>query len=352
MKGMLVLEDGNKFEGELINGDSFCGEVVFNTAMCGYQEILTDPTNYGQLMVMTYPMQGNYGVNNVFNQSSASMVNAVIVGELCDKPSNWQSEGTLLRYLEKNKITCLYNVDTRAVTRHIRKNGAMRGVLVSDCTSIAKVSEMLAAEVNNINAQSVTTPVVYRLPQEGFKVAVIDFGIKKSIMDALTGSGFDLTIFPADSDSAEIMADNPDGIFLSNGPGNPKLLEKSIDAVKELLNLKPLFGVGMGHQVLALALGGDTYKLKFGHHGVNQPVKDLLGNKVHITAQNHGYAVDENSLSKMDVTVTHRSLNDGTVEGLQHNSLPIFSVQYHPGISIKNDCLFKKFAGLIAKEEK
>lgn len=166
-------------------------------------------------------------------------------------------------------------------------------------------------------------------------------------MDALTGSGFDLTIFPADSDSAEIMADNPDGIFLSNGsPGNPKLLEKSIDAVKELLNLKPLFGVGMGHQVLALlALGGDTYKLKFGHHGVNQPVKDLLGNKVHITAQNHGYAVDENSLSKMDVTVTHRSLNDGTVEGLQHNLLPIFSVQYHPGISIKMIACLKSLPG-------
>ena len=353
MKGKLVLEDGSVFWGELIAGDCSAGEVVFNTGMTGYQEVLTDPSYCGQIVVMTYPLIGNYGVNDCFNQSRKPFVNGFIVGELCDKPSNWQAEGTLMRYLEKNKIPCLYGVDTRAITRRIRSAGTMKGVVAADDVSTAEIEELLQAQLDNQQVSTVTTPQPYTMPNSGYRVVVLDYGVKRNILEYLHKIGCTVVVLPAHSDSATVLSYNPDGIFLSNGPGDPKDVPYSVATIQQLLGKKPMFGICLGHQLLALALGGNTYKLKFGHRGSNHPVKDFAANRVYITSQNHGYAVDEASISNMDVTVTHRAVNDGTIEGMRHNRLPVFSVQYHPEAAPGPDdsaYLFDEFLRLMAKE--
>lgn len=353
MKGKLVLEDGSIFWGELIGAECGLGEVVFNTGMTGYQEVLTDPSYCGQIVVMTYPLIGNYGVNDCFNQSRQPFVSGFIVGEICEKPSNWQAEGTLMRYLEKNKIPCLYGVDTRAITRRIRSAGTMKGILAGEDVPQSVIDEMLATSLDNQQVQTVTTPAMYTLENSGYKVVVLDYGIKRNIIQYLHKIGCTVVVLPADSDAAAVLAHKPDGIFLSNGPGDPKDVPFAIATIRELLGKKPIFGICLGHQLLALALGGDTYKLKFGHRGSNHPVKDLAANRVYITSQNHGYAVDENTLATMDVTVTHRAVNDGTVEGMRHNSLPAFSVQYHPEAAPGPDdsaYLFDEFLCLMNKE--
>ncbi len=354
MKGKLVLEDGSIFCGEMLTDTCAVGEVVFNTGMTGYQEVLTDPSYCGQIVTMTYPLIGNYGVNNIFDQAKQSYVHGFVISELCERPNNWQMEGDFKSYLLERNIPCIYGVDTRAITRRIRSLGTMKGVIVPADKTESEVSRYLATSLDPEVVKEVTTREIYRIPGSGPHVVVMDFGIKRNILNSLSRIGCDLTVVPAQTSMQEIMALNPAGVFLSNGPGDPKDVPFAIDTVKELIGKKPVFGICLGHQLLALAFGGDTYKLKFGHRGTNQPVKNLLVNRVHITSQNHGYAVNEESLADKDLYITHRAVNDGTVEGMRHRNLPIFSVQYHPEAAPgpdDNTYLFDEFWTLLGKGE-
>ncbi|MBR0260411.1 MAG: glutamine-hydrolyzing carbamoyl-phosphate synthase small subunit [Selenomonadaceae bacterium] len=335
MKGKLILADGTTFRGQLFGGSNATteGEVVFNTGMTGYQEILTDPSYCRQIVTLTYPLIGNYGTAKQFNQSRKSFVGGLIVGELCEKPSSSSMQKTISEFLTAEKIPCLYDVDTRALTRKIRSAGTMKGVIVSEYTSQSTVNEMMALPIRKNVVEMVTTPVSYTLDartEDSPYVVAMDFGVKKNILDALRKLGCKVTVVPAKTPAEAILALNPDGIFLSNGPGDPKDVPDVIREVKKLIGQRPLFGICLGHQILALAMGANTYKLKFGHRGCNQPVKNLETGKVAITAQNHGYAIDPKSLQGMPIKITHVSLNDGTIEGFRHTSLPISSVQYHP----------------------
>jgi carbamoyl-phosphate synthase small subunit len=352
MKGKLILEDGSIFYGNLVASSSAVGEVVFNTGMTGYQEILTDPSYCGQIVTLTYPLIGNYGVAELFEQARKSFVRGFIISELCEEPSNYQCENTLTKYLADNNIPCIYEVDTRAITRRIRSAGTMKGVIVPAETSEAEVAKYFSAPPQMKEVREVTTPEVYRIENEGPHVVVMDFGIKRNILNSLSKLGINLTIVPADTNAQDILQMNPDGVFLSNGPGDPKDVPYAIETIKELVGKKPIFGICLGHQLIALALGANTYKLKFGHRGSNQPVKNLLTGRVHITSQNHGYAVEEDSLEKLDFNITHRSVNDKTVEGMRHKSLPVFSVQYHPEASPGPDdstYLFDEFMALLTR---
>ncbi|SFL91844.1 glutamine-hydrolyzing carbamoyl-phosphate synthase small subunit [Pelosinus propionicus] len=352
MKGKLILEDGSVFYGKLVGDSAAVGEVVFNTGMTGYQEILTDPSYCGQIVALTYPLIGNYGVAELFQQSRKSFVRGFIISELCEEPSNYQCENTLTQYLTENKIPCIYGVDTRAITRRIRSNGTMKGVIVPDDASDEVIKKYFAVVPEVKEVQEVTTPEIYVMENNGPHIVVMDFGIKQNILNSLHNLGCKLTVLPADATSEELLKLNPDGIFLSNGPGDPKDVPYAIETIKELIGKKPIFGICLGHQLIALALGADTYKMKFGHRGSNQPVKNLLTGRVHITSQNHGYAVEESSLENIDVSITHRSVNDNTVEGMRHKELPVFSVQYHPEASPgpdDNTYLFDEFMALLPK---
>ncbi|WP_110956157.1 glutamine-hydrolyzing carbamoyl-phosphate synthase small subunit [Anaerosinus massiliensis] len=354
MDGKLILEDGSIFYGTLLNDLQSNGEVVFNTGMSGYQEILTDPSYCSQIVTLTYPMIGNYGVSEIFDQSRKSFVSGFVIGELCEEASNWQLENTLSNFLTEQQIPCIYGIDTRAVTRKIRSAGTMKGVIVSEKTAQDEIDALFAKPIKKEVVEEVTTPEIYKIENNGPHVVVMDFGIKQNILRSLHAVGCNLTVVPAYTTAEEILKMNPDGVFLSNGPGDPKDIPEITQIVKKLVGVKPIFGICLGHQLLALALGADTYKLKFGHRGSNQPVKNLLTNRVHISSQNHGYAVDEASLKNLPVTVTHRAVNDGTVEGMRHNHLPIFSVQYHPEASPgpdDNTYLFDEFLTLLKKGE-
>lgn len=358
MKGRLILEDGSIFTGELLTAQASAGEVVFNTGMTGYQEVLTDPSYCGQIVTMTYPLIGNYGVAKGFDQSRRSFVRGFIISELCTKPSNWELEGDLAKYLIERNIPCLYNVDTRAVTRKIRNHGTMRGLILSEIVSAGSsqndLQGLFASVVNHDVVAEVTTKEIYKIENDGPHIVVMDFGIKRNILNSLTKQGCDLTVVPAFTTAEEILALQPDGIFLSNGPGDPQDVPQVIHTVKQLLGKKPIFGICLGHQLLALALGGNTYKLKFGHRGSNHPIKDLATNRIYITSQNHGYAVDEKSLAGLDLIVTHRAVNDNTVEGLKHKNLPVFSVQYHPEAAPgpdDNTYLFEQFMDLLGGKQ-
>lgn len=355
MKGKLILEDGSVFTGDLLNEYKATGEVVFNTGMTGYQEILTDPSYCSQIVTLTFPLIGNYGVADKFMQSRKSFVNGFIIGELCDEGSNWQKENELAKFLNDQKIPCLYNVDTRAVTRTIRSQGCMKGIIVSEDASQEEIDKLMAVPIKQDVVAEVTTPETYVMDNDGLHVVVMDFGIKQNILNSLHNLGCKLTVVPADTKADEIMAMNPDGIFLSNGPGDPKDVPEVIEEVKKLIGKKPMFGICLGHQLICLALGANTYKLKFGHRGSNQPVKNLLNGRVHISSQNHGYAVEEASLKELPLEVTHINVNDGTVEGMRHTSLPLFSVQYHPEASPGPDdnmYLFDQFWTLLTGETK
>jgi len=354
MKGKLVLADGSVFYGNLLTETEAIGEVVFNTGMTGYQEILTDPSYAGQIVTLTYPLIGNYGVADLFDQSRRSYVRGFVISELCGEPSNWQMENSLPEYLTARNIPCIYGVDTRAITRLIRSHGTMNGVIVPQTAGQETIDRYLALPVKKDVVAEVTTSEIYQMPQDGPRVVVMDFGIKRNILNALFRSGCSLTVVPADTDARTILAMNPDGIFLSNGPGDPKDVPGSIEVIKQLIGKKPIFGICLGHQLLALSVGADTYKLKFGHRGSNHPVKDLATGRVYITSQNHGYAVDEKSLTDKGFIMTHRAVNDGTVEGMRHTELPIFSVQYHPEASPgpdDNTYLFDEFMTLLGKGE-
>ena len=358
MKGKLILEDGSVFTGTLLNNIKATGEVVFNTGMTGYQEILTDPSYCRQIVTLTYPLIGNYGVAAKFMQSRKSFVNGFIIGELCLEGSNWQMEGELADFLTRQGIPCLYNVDTRAVTRKIRSAGTMKGIIVPEDASKTEIDELFNVPIKKDVVKEVTTPEAYEIKSEsgeGPEVVVMDFGIKQNILTSMHDRGCNLKLVPASTTAEEILAMNPDGIFLSNGPGDPKDVPEVIEEVKKLIGKKPMFGICLGHQLISLALGADTYKLKFGHRGSNQPVKNLLNTRVHITSQNHGYAVDDKSLEGLPLEVTHVNVNDGTVEGVRHTSLPLFSVQYHPEASPGPDdnmYLFDQFWTMLTGENK
>lgn len=354
MRGKLVLENGAVFEGKLLGSIPLVGEVVFNTGMTGYQEILTDPSYADQIITLTYPLVGNYGVTREIEQASKPYCKAMILGELCDFPSNWQNEGPFEEYLRTHGIPCLYDVDTRAITRVIRNHGVMKGVICPVDTEQERIDAMLSQPLATDQIMRVTTKWVGRRGDLNapFHVAVYDFGVKENILRNLELSGCRLTIFPAHTKAEEVLAVNPDGVFLSNGPGDPKDVPFAVEEIKKLAQVKPIFGICMGHQLVSLAFGAETYKLRFGHRGSNHPVKDLATNRVYITSQNHGYAVDEASLEGTGLEVTHISVNDGTVEGLRHKELPVMSVQYHPEASpgpTDNVYLFDRFKELMRK---
>lgn len=353
MKGYLALEDGTVLEGQAFGavGESF-GEVVFNTGMTGYQEILTDPSYCGQIVTMTYPLIGNYGVNPEDFEASRSYVRGFVVKEFCSTPSNWRSQETLDAYLNRNRIVGLAGIDTRALTKILRTHGVMRGLISTIPRKEGELLKKLQSAPPVFGPElvrTVTTPEVYRVPGSGPKVVVMDFGAKANIVRGLSQLGFDLTVVPSHTAAQEILALNPAGIMLSNGPGDPTDVPEAIATVKALLGKLPIYGICLGHQIIGLALGGATYKLKFGHRGANHPVKDLRTGRVYITSQNHGFAVDAKTLST-DVEVTHINLNDQTVEGLRHRHLPVASVQYHPEAAPgpeDNFYLFRDFSRMI-----
>lgn len=344
MNAKLILENGMVFEGNAFGylSDSV-GEVVFTTGMTGYQEVLTDPSYYGQIVTMTYPLIGNYGVNLEDVESNSPKVRGFIVREKCSFPSNFRCEMNLDDYLKQNKIVGLEGIDTRALTKVLRNNGTMKGIIVVNEIGEQDINDRIEAYSNKEAVKNVTTDKVYTIEGKGKHVAVMDFGIKTNILRCFKKRGCKLTVFPADAKAEDILAINPDLVFLSNGPGDPQDVPESIENIKKLIGKKPIVGICLGHQLLTLALGGTTTKLKFGHRGCNHPVKDLETNKVTITSQNHGYVVE--TLPE-EVVATHININDGTIEGMKHKTLPIFSVQFHPEASAgphDSEYIFDKF---------
>ena len=332
MRAKLVLEDGRVFEGEAFGAElsaPICGEVVFNTGMTGYQEVLTDPSYAGQMVVMTYPLIGNYGIRAADAESGRPHVRAFIVSDPCDTPSHWASEGGLAGYLAENGIVALADVDTRALTKHLRTKGTLRGAIgLADWDDQALADAAEVWQPGNLVAE-VTTPHAYAVEGPGPHVVVMDFGAKRNIIRSLTALGCRVTVVPADTGADAILASAPAGIVLSNGPGDPELLTDVRANVRTLLESGvPIFGICLGHQLMALALGGRTSKMKFGHHGVNHPVQELKTGRAYVTTQNHEYAVTD--LDPAVAEVTHRNLNDGTVEGMRVRAHPAFSVQFHP----------------------
>lgn len=330
-KGKLVLKDGSVYEGRLYGRRNAVGEVVFTTGMSGYQETLTDPSFCGQIVVMTYPLVGNYGCNSMFEQGVRSFFRGYVIGELCDYPSNWRNEKSLEDFLDEQNLPALVGVDTRAITRKLRDFGVMQGVIVPADMPQQEVEELLATPEEHDQVDQVTTPEIYTMGEGGkYNVAVMDYGIKRNILNYLVSFGCRLTVFPAFTSAEEVMRYSPDGIFLSNGPGDPKDLPTVIENIRKLLGRRPIFGICLGHQLMALATGADTYKMKFGHRGINQPVKDIRSGRIYISSQNHGYAVDEKSIVGKGIRITHISMNDGTIEGVEYLEHPSFTVQYHP----------------------
>jgi carbamoyl-phosphate synthase small subunit len=358
MRALLALEDGRIFEGESFGAQGTrVGEICFNTSMTGYQEVLTDPSYRGQIVAMTYPLIGNYGTNALDQESREPHVRGFVIEELSEIPSSWRSEMSLEDYLRKWDIPGAQGIDTRALTRHLRELGAMKACLTTESLSEKEaVAQAVGGQgvIGMDYVREVSTPAAYqwdaddqlstawsvasgnasevirqKLPPVRHRVVAYDYGIKENILRRLRQNGFSVTVVPAATTADEVLALNPDGVFLSNGPGDPAALPYAHEALRGLLGKKPIFGICLGHQVLGLAVGGKTFKLKFGHRGGNQPVKDLRTGKVAITSQNHGFAVDASSLPK-EMEVTHINLNDGTVEGMRHRELPVFSVQYHP----------------------
>jgi carbamoyl-phosphate synthase small subunit len=339
-RATLALEDGTVFEGLSFGrqGET-TGEVVFNTSLCGYQEVLTDPSYAGQIVTMTYPHVGNYGVNGEDLESARPQVAGYVVREAATLASSWRALQSLQDYLDQNGIVGITDIDTRALTRHLRTHGAQRGAISTtlagpELVERARASRSmigldLAREVTIQHSQHFDGSPA----NASFKVVAYDFGIKRNILRRLALSGCDVTVVPAHTTAAEVRSLAPDGVFLSNGPGDPEPVTYAIEAVKGLMETTPIFGICLGQQILGLACGGKTYKLKFGHRGANHPVKNLGTGRVEVTSQNHGFAVDPRLFEKPEFVLTHTNLNDGTVEGFKHRDLPIMAVQYHPEAS-------------------
>ncbi len=336
---VLVLENGSVYRGRAltVTGES-AGEVVFNTAMTGYQEILTDPSYAGQIVTMTYPLIGNYGVNPEDVESERVHVKGFVAKEFCRRPSNRRATGGLIDYLEEHGIPAIEGIDTRALTRQLRVFGAMKGILSTEGTdpdTLAAKLESVPSMAGSDWVKEVTTGKVYVWPAADptsplFRVAALDCGIKRNILRILASLGCEIHVFPARSSVEDIRAIAPDGLFLSNGPGDPAAVPYVAETVRAFFDELPIFGICLGHQILALALGGRTYKLRFGHHGANHPVRDEATGRISITSQNHGFCVDYESLDPEDVALFQVNLNDGTVEGLRHRRMPLYSVQHHP----------------------
>lgn len=351
---VLILEDGKIFKGTSFGAiGKTIGEVCFNTSMTGYQEVLTDPSYSKQIVVMTAPHVGNYGINSEDLESSKIQVSGFIVKEASDFPSSWRSEMSINDYLKNENIVGIKDIDTRSLTIHIRNQGVMNGLICSESND----TDSLKKEVNKYPSMEgmdlvkvVSTKNIYQFSKEGKnKVAVLDFGVKINILNILKSLDCRIHIFPAETNMKDILGINPDGIFLSNGPGDPAAVSYAIDTIKEILGHKPIFGICLGHQLLALALGAKTFKLKFGHRGANHPVKNLLTKKVEITSQNHGFAVDSKSLGD-NIEETHINLNDNTNAGIECKEKAAFSVQYHPESSPgphDSRYLFNKFIELM-----
>ena len=375
MTAILALEDGRCFEGTAFGATgTTTGEICFNTSMTGYQEVITDPSYRGQIVAMTYPQIGNYGINPLDAESRGPHIRALVIGELCEVPSNWRSSQPLGEYLAGHGIPGIEGIDTRALTKHLRSRGAMRACVSTELSregAIATAQASPAMEGMDY-VKEVSTRVSYRweeesrrwvlpnpsigqagpykdLPPPRHRIIAYDFGIKFNILRRLRQAGFEVEVVPSTATATEVLAKNPSGIFLSNGPGDPAALGYIHEQLRQLIGRKPIFGICLGNQLLAHAFGGTTFKLKFGHRGGNQPVKDLRSGTISITAQNHGFAVDPDSLPP-EIEVTHVNLNDGTVEGMRHRELPVFCVQYHPEAAPgPNDAayFFEEFAALI-----
>lgn len=383
MRAILALEDGRSFIGESFGeGGTSVGEVCFNTSMSGYQEVLTDPSYRGQIVAMTVPQIGNYGVNALDSESDHPHVRGFVIEELSPVASNWRSEETLDQYLKRFSILGIQGIDTRALTRHLRDKGAMKGCLTTEAVSVDAAVAQARAGVGVVGqdfVKEVTTRDAFDwdprselsrewttvpalgviqgvggsfkpLPPVRHKIVAYDFGMKRNILRRLRQEGFAVRVVPAGTPAEDVLALKPEGVFLSNGPGDPSALTYVHENIRKIVGKLPVFGICLGHQMLAYAFGGKTFKLKFGHRGGNQPVKDLRTGKVTITSQNHGFAVDPESLPR-EVEVTHINLNDNTVEGMKHSSLPVFSVQYHPEAAPgPNDAgyFFSQFSELIS----
>jgi carbamoyl-phosphate synthase small subunit len=356
MQALLALEDGRIFQGLGYGHPGECqGEVVFNTSLTGYQEIATDPSYAGQIVVLTNPQIGNYGTNHADNEAAKPYIEGLIVREFSPISSNWRSEQVTDEYMERYRVPVLAEIDTRALVRHLRNNGVMRGVISTDVsnpealvqkaknirkmdgTDLAKVvstKSIYAFDENDVRNQLgdplLTTALVQSAEVRKHHVVAYDFGIKQNILRMLTREGCRVTVVPAETSASDVLALKPDGVFLSNGPGDPEPVEYAVQAIREMMGRVPVFGICLGHQLCGLALGGKTYKLKFGHHGGNHPVRNNATGKVEITAHNHNFAVDPDSVNANEVDLTHVDLNDNTLEGLRHKTLPLFSVQYHP----------------------
>jgi carbamoyl-phosphate synthase small subunit len=354
MQAILALEDGRIFRGDGYGAKGECyGEVVFNTSLTGYQEIFTDPSYAGQIVVLTNPQIGNYGTNSNDNEANRPYIEGLVVREFSPISSNWRSQQVADEYLERFQVPVISEIDTRALVRHLRTHGVMRGVISSietntdllvekarsirkmDGTDLAKVVSTKARYEWEHDASDPLQPDADLVRDERPRLHVVayDYGIKKNILRMLSKEGCRVTVVPAETSAEDVLALNPDGVFLSNGPGDPEPVTYAQENIRKLAGRTPVFGICLGHQLIGLALGGKTYKLKFGHHGGNHPVQQMDSGKVEITCHNHNFAVDPDSLKTNDVDLTHIDLNDNTLEGLRHRTMPLFSVQYHPEAS-------------------
>ncbi len=364
-KAMLALEDGVFFEGTCFGArGETAGEVVFNTAMTGYQEVITDPSYHGQMVVMTYPLIGNYGINEMDEEAGRPYLRALLIKELSHMDSSWRSSEGLDHYLSRHNIMGFQGFDTRALTLHLRDCGAMRGVLSTQDLDPASLTRKalssptmagldLATEVSTAKAYEFK-PIRCAYPKDRrlLNIVAYDLGIKRNILELMVAEGMKPIVVPASTTAEEVKVLNPDGVFLSNGPGDPEPMGYVAAQIRTLLGEVPIFGICLGHQIMGLAFGGRTYKLKFGHHGANHPVRDELTGKVEITSQNHGFCVDPASINPDDIEITHINLNDNTVEGVRHKKAPAFSVQYHPEAAPgphDSSYLFPRFRQMIEK---
>lgn len=355
MERLLILEDGSVYRGQGFGSDDLkTGELVFNTSMTGYQEILTDNSYCGQIVMMTYPLIGNYGINRDDYESIEPAVFGFVTRDLCQSPNNWRSQETLDDFLKAHNIPGIYDVDTRAITRKLRNKGTMRAMLADPDIDIeAAVKQLQETDYLHDQVARVSSSKIFPIPNRGHKVVLMDFGAKLGIVRELSRRGCDLIVVPWDTDAQTILSYHPDGVMLSNGPGDPEDVPQAIETIRQLMGKTVIFGICLGHQLISLACGAKTYKLKFGHRGANHPVVDLETGKVDITSQNHGFAVDIDSLADTELELTHKALNDGSCEGVRHKELPVFSVQFHPEASAGPEdtaYLFDKFVAMMDKE--
>ncbi|WP_172200280.1 carbamoyl phosphate synthase small subunit [Saccharibacillus qingshengii] len=352
MKARLILEDGTLFTGTSFGSDrQTTGEVVFNTGITGYQEVLSDPSYCGQIVTMTQPLIGNYGINREDFEATRPWIHGFVVRRYETAPSNWRAEYDLGTMLKEYDIPGVSDIDTRMLTRCLRNHGTLRGLITTGNASVEELLEQLRATSSlHDQVNQVSTPRSYRIPGTKQRIVVIDYGSKAGIIRELGQRGCDVVVVPHTASAADIHRFNPDGVLLSNGPGDPKDVPEAVETVRELIGQTPLFGICLGHQLFALASGADTVKLKFGHRGANHPVKDLSTNRCLITSQNHSYSVLEDSLAQTDLIVTHINNNDGSVEGLKHGSAPAFSVQFHPEAApgpTDSNLLFDQFLDMV-----